>query len=69
MVSKHLWVGPLVLLWTFSTFWQWLVVQVGDTVVALRNQKLPTAELGSRGGKDYGKVMAISMGMEQRRWK
>ncbi len=44
VVSKHLWVGPLVSLWTFDKFQLWLVVQVGDTVVALRNQRLPTKE-------------------------
>ncbi len=42
--SKHLWVGPLVSLWTFNKFWLWLVVQVGDTVVALHNQRLPAKE-------------------------
>ncbi len=44
VVSKHLWVGPLVSLWTFNMFQLWLVVQVGDTVVALCNRRLPTKE-------------------------
>ncbi len=34
----------IVSLWTFHKFQLWLVVQVGDTVVALRNQRLLTKE-------------------------
>jgi hypothetical protein len=40
MVSKHLWVGPLVSLLNFYMLQLWLVVQVGDTVVALFNWRL-----------------------------
>ncbi len=36
--------APFVSLCTFNKFWLWLVVQVGDTVIALRNQRLPTKE-------------------------